>query len=471
MSDGSQQTRDTQKDLEELLADAKLTAAYGQRSGRLRSGDIFEAIRAFEALPTKSWSSAEAVALQKAFNQAVADIAPTTLLDIRENDPFNPNNKQSLSRRYSLIAMSILFMGITAYFTVLYNQGTELIARLESIDKNKPSEKMAAVAREWRLAKFEGKESDAGETYYKMLDELRELDSQVKTSVREYTKLAGLMPLLDDSLLATVSQTAVSAPAHVGTPLPGATDPTVTKATANSVPAKNPAANTPPSAAPAANATAANTPATTAPASATDAAPTDTPPGMIPADPNDTRKNEPCGGDEPPQAADTPFAIFMKEPPGKILSENKRLIVNFACAESLSITPYSMPHFAALGSEIKKTLNVYGLWILPALYGALGAMVFYMRAVLNPVLTDPPIDKIIHRVALGGFAGIIFAWFWAPTPDTMEKFVGLTVNSFAIAFVIGFSIDVFFALLDKLVTFLQGIINEPRPSTPPPKTG
>ena len=97
-------------------------------------------------------------------------------------------------------------------------------------------------------------------------------------------------------------------------------------------------------------------------------------------------------------------------------------------------------------------------------------MIFYMRAVLNPVLTDPPIDKIIHRVALGGFAGIIFAWFWAPTPDTMEKFVGLTVNSFAIAFVIGFSIDVFFALLDKLVTFLQGVVNEPR-SSPPPKTG
>ena len=58
----------------------------------------------------------------------------------------------------------------------------------------------------------------------------------------------------------------------------------------------------------------------------------------------------------------------------------------------------------------------------------------------------------------------------AAEPDTMEKFVGLTVNSFAIAFVIGFSIDVFFALLDKLVTFLQGVINEPKPA-PPAKPG
>ncbi|MER8394926.1 hypothetical protein NKH10_23895 [Mesorhizobium sp. M1340] len=469
MSEGSHQNRDTQKDLEELLVDAKLTAAYGQRAGRLRSGDIFEAIRAFESLSTKSWSSSEAVALQKAFNQAVAEIVPTTLLDIRDNDPFNPNNKQSLGRRYGLICASILLMGITAYFTVLYNQGTELIARLESVDKNKPSEKMAAVAREWRLAKFEGQESDAGETYYKMLDELRELDSQVKTDVREYSNLAELMPLLDDSLLKAMSH-AASVPAGAGTPsgtgLPGATNPAAKNSTANNPPTKPPAANTSPSTAPTADGTAAKAFATNASSSGAAA-----PPGMVPADPNDMRKNEPCGGGEPPQAADTPFAVFMKEPPGKILSENKRLITNFACAESLMISPYTMPYFAALGSEIKKTLNVYGLWILPALYGALGAMIFYMRAVLNPVLTDPPIDKIVHRVALGGFVGIIFAWFWAPTPDTMEKFVGLTVNSFAIAFLIGFSIDVFFALLDKLVTFLQGLINEPRPSTPPPKQG
>jgi hypothetical protein len=452
----------SQDDLEELLADAKLTAAYGQRSGRLRSGEaIFDAIRSFDALSVKTWSSAEAVALQKAFNQAVADIAPTTLLDIRDNNPFNANNKQNLVRRYWLISASIVMMAITAYFTVIYNQGTELIARLESVDRSKPSEKMAAVAREWRLAKFEGQESDAGETYYKMLDELRDLDSQVKTDVREYTKLAGLMWLLDDSLLQTISYVAPgpgSVGTSIGTALPSRTDPA---ARVSNAPVLPQAPNAP--AAPNAAAPASKAPATPAAASGAD------PSGLIPADPKDLRKKEPCGGDEPPQDADTPFAIFMKEPPGKILSENKRLIMNFACAESLMISPYTMPYFAALGSEMKNTLNVYGLWILPALYGALGAMVFYMRAVLNPVLTDPPIDKIIHRVALGGFAGIIFAWFWAPTPDTMEKFVGLSVNSFAIAFVIGFSIDVFFALLDNFVTFLQGLIKEPRLETSTPK--
>ena len=86
-----------QQALDELLADARLTAAYGQRAGKLRSPHIFEAIAAFEALPQKSWSSREAVALQKALNQAIVDIAPTTLLDIREKDPLNPANKQNLA--------------------------------------------------------------------------------------------------------------------------------------------------------------------------------------------------------------------------------------------------------------------------------------------------------------------------------------------------------------------------------------
>jgi hypothetical protein len=457
-----------QQALNELLADAKLAAAYGQRIGKLRSTDIFEAIAAFQALSAKSWASREAVALQTALNQAIVDIAPTTLLDLREKDPFNPKNKQSLARRYSLIAMSILLMGITAFFTVLYNQGTDLIARLENVDKSRPSEKMAAVAREWQQAKFEdgGKPAEAGETYYKMLDELRELDREVKAGLGEYAELASWMPLLRKDMLAATPHSEAIAPAAIAATLttgPSAAKPAAADGSATREFSQPPAAP---------GAASSSPPAPLATVATGDAPNEPLPPGMIPADP----KGVPQGGtdcagfDEPTQKPSVAYSDFMKVPPGKTLSDNKRLVQYFACAESLMISPYDMPYFASLESEIRKTLNVYGLWILPALYGALGAMIFYMRAVLNPVLTDPPIDKIIHRVALGGFAGIIFAWFWAPTPDTMEKFVGLTVNSFAIAFVIGFSIDVFFALLDKLVTFLQGVVNDPRPS-PPAKPG
>lgn len=461
MSDVAQQA------LDELLADAKLTAAYGQRAGKLRSTDIFQAIAALEALPARSWSSGEAVALQKALNQAVADIAPTTLLDLREKNPFDPENKQSVLRRFALILVSILLMGVAAFFTVLYDRGAELIARLENVDKSKPSEKLAAVAREWRQANFEAgdKPADASETYYKMLDELQALDREVKAALADYYKLAGFMPLLDAKLGAP--------PPAANAPLAGPPEaPAAPVAMEHDGPLTTSATSQPkdaPSPGPVPGAA-----ATAEPLAGTGAnhTPSSAPPGMIPADPHGLPQAVDCANvKKPVPDADTTFAEFMKNPPGKTLGENKQLIENFACAESLvMISPYIMPYFASLENEIRKTLNIYGLWILPGLYGALGAMIFYMRTVLNPVLPDPPIDKIIHRVALGGFAGIIFAWFWAPTPDTMEKFVGLTVNSFAIAFVIGFSIDVFFALLDKLVTFLQGVINEPKAS-PPAKPG
>lgn len=368
--------------LDEILEDAKRVARYGQRAGRLRSPQLFEAIAAFEAPPAKGWSAPEAVALQQALNQAAMDIAPTTLNDIRRKDPFAPHTKADRRQRIGLIVFSILLMVVTAYFTILYNRGSDLALQLESIDRSRPAEKMAAVAREWRSAKIE-EDGTSSETYYKMLDELRELDSQVKTYYADYLYFKAAMNPIEyfGSQYFTFRQVA------------GTTDTGYRQVTSCGTPSASP--------------------------------------------------------------ADATVASFLATPPGSILKQNRSLVLNFACAESLMISPYSMPWLASLGSDVEKILRVFGFWVLPGLYGALGATIFYMRSILNPILPDPPMEQIVHRVALGGFSGIIFAWFWAPSPQSTEQFAGLSINSFAIAFVIGFSIDVLFTLLDRLVSFLQ----------------
>ena len=159
--------------LDEILEDAKVVALYGQRAGRLRSGQLFEAIAAFESLPApRSWAAPETVALQQALNQAVAEIAPTTLADIKRKDPFAAKDKKDIVKRASLIAFSILLMVITAGFTTLYNTGSELAILLEDIHRSEPAEKMAAIARQWKSAKAD---AEANETYFRMLDDLREL--------------------------------------------------------------------------------------------------------------------------------------------------------------------------------------------------------------------------------------------------------------------------------------------------------
>jgi hypothetical protein len=104
-------------------------------------------------------------------------------------------------------------------------------------------------------------------------------------------------------------------------------------------------------------------------------------------------------------------------------------------------------------------MRLIGLWILPSLYGAIGAMIFHMRVVLNPLLPTPSVVRIIHRVALGGFAGIIIAWFWVPVSQKVPEFSSIGFNLFGMAFLIGFSIDVFFAFLDRAVSVVVGAIN------------
>ncbi|MBA3324193.1 MAG: hypothetical protein H0T41_02565 [Rhodobacteraceae bacterium] len=111
-------------------------------------------------------------------------------------------------------------------------------------------------------------------------------------------------------------------------------------------------------------------------------------------------------------------------------------------------------------------LSVVGSWLLPAIYGALGALIYYMRQFLDPLRQDPPFERVVIRVSLGAFAGITVGWFFTPTtvaqgfqiPD-----VGMAMLTFA--FILGFSIEVFFGFLERLVNLSNdGIARLGKPS-------
>ncbi len=62
------------------------------------------------------------------------------------------------------------------------------------------------------------------------------------------------------------------------------------------------------------------------------------------------------------------------------------------------------------------------------------------------------------RIFLGGFAGVSFGWFISPA--TTSEILGWTLplGAYTVAFLIGYSIDVFYALLDKAVVLISGWI-------------
>jgi hypothetical protein len=104
---------------------------------------------------------------------------------------------------------------------------------------------------------------------------------------------------------------------------------------------------------------------------------------------------------------------------------------------------------------------IFGGWILPFLYGLLGASVYLMRSLLNDRTASFTFFPLILRVALGGIAGLAIGWFSVPGASTGAA--GISSIPFGIAFLSGFSIDALFRVLERLTRTLGAT---PRRSPP-----
>ena len=115
--------------------------------------------------------------------------------------------------------------------------------------------------------------------------------------------------------------------------------------------------------------------------------------------------------------------------------------------------------------------------LLPLLYGVLGAGVFLIRQ----FYADPsflarqkaPAGTTFLRLGLGGISGLAIGWFL--TPDTSKGLAdisALPTAPFAIAFLAGFSIDLLFSLLDRLIASVSPspAPQANQPATPAPGT-
>jgi hypothetical protein len=119
---------------------------------------------------------------------------------------------------------------------------------------------------------------------------------------------------------------------------------------------------------------------------------------------------------------------------------------------------------------------VLGNSILPLLYGLLGSVVFIMRQlfgegenVFGSVISGTGESKLLFgrvvlRICLGGVAGLAIGWFW--TAQSTKQFTEATTFStapFAIAFLAGFSIEVLFSILDRIISAINPRVAETRP--------
>lgn len=391
--------------VERLLQDAKMLAAYCERTARLRSNALPRAIANVEKREVKSWSDDAAVALQLALNEALQLAAPVTLVDIRSG--WNPDDTaaKKIKRNLAFVALSFILMILAAVYTVRHNQATAVATELEQLVAEEPAARIDEIARslivadaEFRSAGKSDMRNLGPDKYFADIVELRALDKRITllTDKAKESISASYTPLDAAAGLAGYLWTLATTNVEGDLLLAGGVR-------LQNLPAYNPC------------------------------------------------YSQSYAGDSGPFVI--PAARQVETEDSTLYSRYRTSVVAMLCGVGVATTPFDVPPLARYLREVNDRTNWLGIWFLPALYGAFGAMIYYMRRVLDPNLPDPPVVRMLHRIALGAFSGTILAWLWAPTKMS-SGLTDIGLNVFAAAFLVGFSADVFFALLDRLVFLL-----------------
>jgi hypothetical protein len=117
--------------------------------------------------------------------------------------------------------------------------------------------------------------------------------------------------------------------------------------------------------------------------------------------------------------------------------------------------------FEVAFAALRMMLDFLAAYVLPALYGLLGACAFVLRQLCADLSTNAVTRRIANdsrirysmRLCIGVIGGLAVGWFVDPT---QEGSVVANLSPLALAFVAGYGSDLLFAVLDRIVTALAG---------------
>lgn len=99
-----------------------------------------------------------------------------------------------------------------------------------------------------------------------------------------------------------------------------------------------------------------------------------------------------------------------------------------------SFMPVDFPSITALSNDVRDALTPLGLLFLPALYGAIGAILSLMRVVIEPLTPTPKAPTMFHRIAFGAAAGIVLIWFITPDMLVGTQVADIGLSLFGLTF-------------------------------------
>lgn len=389
--------------LDELIDDAVAVALFGQRVGKLPNNALQAAVAKVKRKTDVSWKDDEVVELQSALNEAVKAIDPVTILDLRSGwNPFARSLTKKISinlKSISFLVFAFLLIICAAGATVILNQGNIISKELSDLRQMQPPRRI-------------------GELQRQLLNAAPAIAGEVTTEsalAREvYFRALEDLRDIDQRLTMFIPASATFEDDYKD---PISLSKTIVHYLLT---------------------------------------------GSWPR--REFRKDLPfnisCEKDAFSKIRkEFQDSEFGKKPIGVMFSKYQQDSMDLFCYQGLIYQPSMVPSISERLSRVNQVLSMYTLWILPAIYGALGATIYFMRSILDPLLPDPPTGKIMLRVALGALAGIILGWFWTPDSVGSNEIGSVGFSLFGMSFLLGFSIDVFFVMLERLVTVGKNLFN------------
>lgn len=423
------------EDLQQYVSDARRVISYSARSGLLSNSDLVQSVNSAEDHLARNVPLAgdEFVLLVTRLNAAIAAIYPVNLIDLGSRwRPF-AESKQSKTTRVIFAVISVFIIVITGYYTNLYIRTNDVLAGLTQIQQKDPLDKafrlFRLVKRNPGVTSVENAGSDDlhFEPYLRSYEEIYSINDDIGTYMPEAQQLAISayhLPLWTEAKnFLSPPRERSSLEARAGHVAGSTGQPVAAKYSQihGYNEAYSPGAYG--KAGPSAGA------ATHGPANASVS--------------NDAPA--PGGVAEGPGGPDVDSRTNFLQHMGVAL-------VAFQTSENAFAKEYSI---ARLITICRGIIELYGGIILPSLYGMLGTIVFEMRKMLNPLRPSASSERVVVRAALGGLAGLSITFVFKPLhmAGGAEQLGGVAI--FGAAFILGFSIDVFFLLLDRMVNFLS----------------
>jgi len=383
-------------DLKSLVSDARLILEYAVRAGKLPDDALAEAIQSLES----SEGARDIIALQNAMNAVVAAIAPMTLVDLRAGrNPFDERNVHARSRWQIGLAFSTLgLIAFIAYYQYLVQKQEAALIAYREVTEARASEKITGARDMVQLGNALTKDSCRRDAYQKARHDLKELARRtVMASTALYDlSQASPWPFVDG--IWSTSQWLQTTYSTAG-------------------PEKIPSGNQqrPPDA-------------------------------EILADPCDQTQRDkwiPAG-----------YPDWLKNV--VLDSFDEFCFASKLNVDQLAIDPVrrGSSYFGPgqqqdLVSTVEQRVRVQIGWLLPFLYGLLGACVYVMRRLLFDTKAAVVENVVVVlRLALGALAGVAIGWFAAPNGGS-AAISPVSTLPYALAFMAGFSIDILFTILDR----------------------